>query len=159
MIWIGTIIGEKILLKSTISLLKNNFSVRKLICPVCSSSERYKYTEVFGFNFYNCNSQSPLYGKVPSKLHWNHFMRRRGWREGWICPKRNLCQWKIFCDKANEIAYPKAKFASENIQERGLWIDLGAGTGDLLISAKKLGWETLGFERTKHKSNLLEKRG
>ena len=138
---------------------KHNKSSQKIIsqckevsiCPVCSSDNRIKYTIVFGFTFYNCNSCNHLYsGYVPSEVDLKSL-----YAEGENDQEVNSVQREIYANekyfekRLKQIAYPKAKFASDNIQDRGLWIDLGAGTGDLLISAKKFGWETLGFESDK----------
>ncbi len=50
--------------------------------------------------------------------------------------------------RVNEIARPKVKFVSENISfsQSNLWIDIGSGTGDILISARDEGFDILGIE-------------
>ena len=148
---------------------KHNKSSQKIIseckevfnCPICSSNDRKKYTKVFGFTFYNCNSCNHLYsGNVPSEAALKSlYAEGEGDQEVESVQREIYANEKYFETRLKEIAYPKAKFASDNIQERGLWIDLGAGTGDLLISAKKLGWETLGFESDKVQVKFARKKG
>lgn len=50
--------------------------------------------------------------------------------------------------RVDEIARPKVKFVSENISfsKSDLWIDIGSGTGDILISARDEGFDILGVE-------------
>ena len=121
------------------------------VCPVCESPDRKQYTEVFSFIFYNCNSCNHLYsGLVPSEEALKSlYAEVDGDSEVELTQREIYTNEKYYEKRLNEIAYPKAKFASDNIQDRGLWIDLGAGIGDLLLSAKKLGWDTLGYESDK----------
>lgn len=135
---------------------KHNLLSQKLIssckkisvCPVCNSDNRKIYTEVYGFKYYNCNSCNHLYsGLVPSsKVLKSLYAETAEASEIESSQREIYANEKYFEKRLKEIAFPKAKFASDRIGDRGLWIDLGAGIGDLLISANKLGWETLGFE-------------
>lgn len=131
------------------------------ICPICSSENRTIYIEVYGFKYYNCNDCNHLYsGLIPSAK-----VLRSLYAETTASSKIESSQREIYTNekyfekRLNEIAFPKAKFVSDRIKDRGLWIDLGAGVGDLLISAEKLGWETLGFESDRLQVQFSKNKG
>jgi SAM-dependent methyltransferase len=62
--------------------------------------------------------------------------------------------------RVDEIARPKVKFVSENISfsQSDLWIDIGSGTGDILISARDEGFEILGIEVSPTEISIAEER-
>lgn len=131
------------------------------ICPVCDSNQRDLYTKVFGFPYFNCNSCNHLYsGYVPSNDAIKGLYHQDKNNEKVESAQREIyANEKYFEKRLNEIAYPKAKFASDAINERGLWVDLGAGVGDLLLSARNLGWDTLGYESDKEQVRFAKKKG
>jgi 2-polyprenyl-3-methyl-5-hydroxy-6-metoxy-1,4-benzoquinol methylase len=55
-------------------------------------------------------------------------------------------QKDLYNKRVTEIAFPKAKFASDLIAKKGKWIDIGAGVGDLVVACQKLGWDSIGYE-------------
>lgn len=62
--------------------------------------------------------------------------------------------------RINEIAAPKVKFVKDNINfvQGDLWIDIGSGTGDVLVSARNLGFDILGVEISPSEISLAESR-
>lgn len=148
---------------------KHNLLSQKLIstckkisrCPICNSNKRKIYTKVYSFTYYNCNSCNHLYsGLIPSAKVLKSLYAETGEDSEIESSQREIyANEKYFEKRLTQIAYPKAKFASDTISERGLWIDLGAGVGDLLLSAKKFGWETLGFESDRFQVEFAREKG
>jgi SAM-dependent methyltransferase len=58
--------------------------------------------------------------------------------------------------RISEIAKPKVDFIADVIEwsKDDLWIDIGSGTGDVLVSAKKLGFQVVGLDSSKTETNL-----
>lgn len=131
------------------------------ICPVCDSKQRSIYTVVFGFTYFNCNNCNHLYsGLIPSAEALKSLYAETEDNSNVESAQREIyANEKYFDKRLKEIAYPKAKFVSETIEERGLWIDLGAGVGDLLLAAQKFKWETLGYESDKLQVDFAKNKG
>ena len=64
----------------------------------------------------------------------------------------------FFISRVEQISRPKAIFATDLIDDQGLWVDIGAGVGDLIYSLKDLGWDAVGLRAIKMKLNS-EKKG
>ena len=62
--------------------------------------------------------------------------------------------------RVNEIALPKVEWIKDLIcfEPEDLWIDIGSGTGDILIAAKLFGFNVLGIETSLTELSLAEKR-
>ena len=62
--------------------------------------------------------------------------------------------------RINEIAAPKVQFIRDNINFHAgdLWIDIGSGTGDVLVCARNLGFDILGVEISSSEISLAESR-
>ena len=67
----------------------------------------------------------------------------------------------VLQDRISHIASPKVDFIVENIEyEHGdLWVDIGSGTGDLLIEAQNIGFSTMGIEASPSEINIATTRG
>ena len=63
---------------------------------------------------------------------------------------------ELFQKRVNEISLPKVEFASEYIDKKGLWIDIGAGVGDLLVSCSMFGWDAIGIESDINQVNFAK---
>ena len=131
------------------------------ICPVCDSNQRELFTKVFGFTYFNCNSCNHLYsGLVPTDKALKSLYAEDDKNSEVESVQREIyANEKYFKKRLNEIAYPKVKFASEIINQRGLWVDIGAGVGDLLLSAQKFKWETIGYESDKMQVEFARDKG
>ncbi len=70
-------------------------------------------------------------------------------------------------NREEEIGHPKVDYANGLISSDNLpsassklnWVDVGAGTGDVLVAAEKLGYEALGFEPDPKQAELARRRG
>lgn len=60
--------------------------------------------------------------------------------------------------RITDIAYPKVDFVSSNIEyaKQDLWIDIGSGTGEVLVCAKDFGFRTMGIETSLSESAIAE---
>lgn len=116
-------------------------------CPICKGPKQKLFVEVYEYPFFECKDCGHLYcGTIPSN---DELKKLYSSEEG---NSVESSQGKIYIDsdlfekRLNKIALPKAKFATDLIDGKGSWIDLGAGVGDLVIASNNLGWESIGFE-------------
>lgn len=67
-------------------------------------------------------------------------------------------------DRIAQIAQPKFEFVDTSLgnspdTQRGLWIDIGSGVGDLLQCARASGWQVLGIEADARQAVIAQDRG
>ena len=133
--------GQKKLAES----VKKDFEIN---CPICDSLKSDVFVVVYNHSYHECNDCGHLYLKKPPtdksiKELYNTTPDQ---------PDSNSLQDEIYIQKSlynkrlNEIAKPKAEFADQLIENKGKWIDLGAGVGDLVLALKKLGWDSIGYD-------------
>lgn len=117
-------------------------------CPICDSGEKKIFTHIYQYPYYECISCSHIYcGLSPDK---NKIIELYHSNENNInIQDKEYIGEEIFRNRINNISLPKLNFINEQITERGLWIDIGCGVGEILYSAKQSGWDTLGFESDK----------
>ncbi len=108
-------------------------------CPMCSSDSTLFIT-VYGYDYYECNKcehlfMNPTFDKRDIKKLYTQNIS-----------KQHKIYTEVFDKRVKQISTPKVEFCNEIIKEKGLWIDIGCGAGELLVSAKNSGWDTLGYE-------------
>lgn len=52
----------------------------------------------------------------------------------------------LFLERVKTIASPKVEFCATYIPVSGTWVDIGCGTGELLMAVKQRGWTVRGYE-------------
>ena len=65
----------------------------------------------------------------------------------------------IFSKRIKNISLPKLEYINKQISERGLWIDIGCGVGEILYCSKQSGWDTLGFEVDRMEASFARRKG
>jgi SAM-dependent methyltransferase len=139
-------------------------SVVQLECPICSLSSVEK-GEVRGVPYRACASCDHLFsGLMPSEefLGWYYGHSDSAQIEAYVNVLPNEAQ-----NRQSEIGSQKVKFVNEAVLEggddltsgSGLWVDIGCGVGDILVSAGQAGYETLGIETDGTQASVARSRG
>ena len=116
-------------------------------CPICQSIKRKKFVEIYQYPYFECSQCGHLYCGTPpddnelKKLYSSINNENVESSQGKI-----YIDGDLFDKRVKKIALPKAQFVTDRINAAGLWVDLGAGVGDLVIAAGSLGWESIGYE-------------
>lgn len=66
---------------------------------------------------------------------------------------------KVYQQVKNLMLQKKINWIENSVSEKGNILDIGAGTGDFLVAAKKSGWNTFGVEPNFHARKLAGKKG
>lgn len=117
-------------------------------CPICGSEKHDLLVVIFEYPFRTCvacghvfNAEPP----APSALASLYAADKSG-ADATAVQDRIYIQPDLFKARMETIAAPKAAFISERAGGKGLWVDVGAGVGDLVLSAAALGWDAVGLE-------------
>ena len=145
---------QKLLAKNFQNQLGNEIS-----CPICKNDESKLYVNVFKYPFHECINCNHLFQKTP--------LREETLRKLYHSEDKSVdsVQGKIyinddfFISRVEQISRPKAIFATDLIDDQGLWVDIGAGVGDLIYSLKDLGWDAVGYESDKDEVEFGKKKG
>ena len=52
----------------------------------------------------------------------------------------------MFSIRIEEVAAPKVQYVTELLGQKGKWVDVGCGVGEIVAAAERIGWEALGLE-------------
>ena len=139
-------------------------SVDVLECPVCHESSEEKGA-VRGIPYRACSACSHLFsGRMPSEDFLADYYAQA--ESAQIDSYVNLVPVDVQ-NRQIEIASQKVEFVREIlaqnefgfVRDPKLWIDVGCGVGDLLVSARELGYKTLGIEADRVQSDVARGRG
>ena len=146
---------QNTLAESMLNKLEDNIN-----CPICDSNLSELFVNIYKHSYHECNNCGHLYLKNPptqealSKMYIVDDSKENESIQGQIYLQKSL-----FKKRVNEIAKPKALFADELIDEKGKWIDIGAGVGDLVLALKELNWDVFGYESDKEEVKFARSMG
>ena len=121
-----------------LSILQKPFTIKVDKCPICRKKDNTLFCIVFNYSYKECSSCKHIYSEL-------------------VLPQENLDKYyssidnvksaqsevyydkDIFFKRVKQIADPKVDFAIENTiinQSIDSWYDIGAGTGEIIYSAK-----------------------
>src|SRR3989344_8118868 len=126
-------------------------------CPICKGEKFHYFIEVYKYTYSECEScghifmQPPLDSTVVKKLY--------SGGEGGSIQKLVYLDEELFLKRIEQIALPKIEHCNSIIKEKGLWIDIGCGTGEILTAAQQTGWEVKGFEADAAEVDFARRRG
>ncbi|MBI5324145.1 MAG: class I SAM-dependent methyltransferase [Ignavibacteriae bacterium] len=127
-------------------------------CPICESTEKKIFTHIYQYPYYECVSCSHIYcGLLPDYNKIIELYNSNDNNKN-IQDKEYIGE-EIFTNRIKNISLPKLYYINEQITERGLWVDIGCGVGEILYCAKQSGWDVLGFESDKLESSFAKSKG
>ena len=114
-------------------------------CPVCGGERFEPFTSVFEYSWVRCSRCGHLFCETPpdeaavAALYSAEGARR--------CSQSAIyLDEELFQTRVDRIARPKAEFVASVVNGRGIWVDVGCATGELLSAAQALGWRCRGVE-------------
>jgi CMP-N,N'-diacetyllegionaminic acid synthase len=123
------------------------FTRRQIIdkCPVCSSAGASPFVTVYNYDYATCDNCGHLFCKTPPSPDAINTLYAGNESERTIQGKIYIDE-KIFGWRVEQIARPKVAFVKKILSIKGLWVDIGCGTGELLTAAGDAGWHVRGIE-------------
>ena len=148
--------GQKNIADKSLTKLEDPIS-----CPICTDNNSKSFVTVYRHSYHECINCGHIYLKKPPK---NQFISELYETEDIEEPVKSLqgeiyIQESLYKKRVNEIAKPKAEFADKLIIEKGKWVDIGAGVGDLVLALKELGWDVIGYESDKNEVDFATSMG
>ena len=138
-------------------IAKKMFSNTKKIynCPICNSTSRELFVTIYEYLYFECINCEHLYcGTPPDENELEKLYNSKDDKAVESIQGKIYMDSELFNKRIDIISFPKAKFATDLIEGKGKWVDLGAGVGDLVISSKKLGWDSIGYESDLNEVNF-----
>jgi len=114
-------------------------------CPICSCKNYKQFVNVFEYMYVECVDCGHIFLQSPPDE--DAILSLYADENGAHCVQRQIyIDEEIFKKRIEQIARPKIDYCSSIIPIDGLWVDLGCGTGELLVAAAEKGWQTKGIE-------------
>jgi 2-polyprenyl-3-methyl-5-hydroxy-6-metoxy-1,4-benzoquinol methylase len=115
-------------------------------CPVCGKDKPNPLAVIYGFRYVTCSNCSHVYVQnVPSlekiKSFYENTLAQVAMR-----PSEDLTHKQVYLTRVKDISLPKVDHITTCLGKKGLWVDIGCGSGELIYAAKKRGWKTIGYE-------------
>lgn len=127
------------------------------LCPICAGKQFHFFVEIYSCKYSQCEScghifMQPSFDVVAIKKLYSG--------EGGSVQTLTYLDDELFSKRVEQITAPKVEYCNSIIGVgRGLWVDIGCGTGELLIAAQKTGWTVKGFEADVVEVDFARRRG
>lgn len=106
-------------------------------CPICNTKDYEVFVNVYGYDYLECKSCGHIFLQDIIS----------GIEELYEDNIQSLYLDDIlFNSRVDQIAYPKVEWISEKTVKEGYWIDIGCGTGEIPLAAKRLGYKVKGID-------------
>ena len=128
-------------------------------CPICGERETDLFAEIHGFPYHSCRSCGHVFlQEAPTSEAMNALYSAR-------TSELKSVHMSIYADprvaevRIELIARPKVAFVTKRVDRVGTWVDIGCGTGEILVAAKDQGWRAVGIESDVDEVAFARKRG
>jgi 2-polyprenyl-3-methyl-5-hydroxy-6-metoxy-1,4-benzoquinol methylase len=123
-------------------------------CPICDHHIHFPIVEIYSYPYHECQNCGHIFSKNPPgedsiKRLYDETTEGTKSIQSEIYARKELFETRL-----NMISSPKAEFINDHIPQKGKWVDIGAGCGELVIAATRLGWETVGIESDAEEVNF-----
>lgn len=121
-------------------------------CTICHSDDVALFCTVYDYPYFECGECKHVFlgfqitDESMVEMYQNH--------EDTIYLDDSL-----FDIRVNDIATPKLKFIDKYVSTAPRLLDIGAGVGEIVSAAHKLGWEALGLDADPVEVGFAQKRG
>ncbi|MFA5149996.1 MAG: methyltransferase domain-containing protein [Candidatus Omnitrophota bacterium] len=135
-----------------------NFREKIKSCPICKSHRSKFFVEVYRYPYVECLDCGHIYCQTPPKA--GAVNRLYAGKKGERCPQDSVYAHEtIFNKRIKCITRPKVDFVKSILKPGGIWVDIGCGTGELLIAAREAGWQVKGVEADPVEISFARKKG
>lgn len=115
-------------------------------CPICGHCTLLPLAEIYGYPYVECESCGHVFQqRPPSSRAIAEFYTKSGNNEH-VVQRETYINDRQFAERVDVIAGPKAEFVTRCVSLKGKWVDIGCGVGDMVLSAKAMGWNAVGVE-------------
>jgi len=128
-------------------------------CPICGECDTAFFARIHGYPYHECQGCGHIFlQEAPKPEAMNALYSARE-------SELKSVHMSIYGDpqvagiRIGLIARPKVEFVTERIGHVGTWIDVGCGTGEVLVAAKYKGWEAIGLESDVDELEFARARG
>ncbi|MBF0429097.1 MAG: class I SAM-dependent methyltransferase [Magnetococcales bacterium] len=128
-------------------------AVKQKSCYICNSKESEKRVEIHGVWYATCQNCGHLY-----TLHrYSEEALRRFYEDNNYYSEITYANKETCYYRREHVALPKVEYVERFTGlASGIWIDVGAGIGDLVSVAQERGWEAIGLELSDSSVNFAK---
>lgn len=127
------------------------------LCPICAEKKFNFFIEVYSCKYSQCESCGHIFMQPQFDVS---AVKKLYSGDGGSVQEFTYLDDELFSKRVEQVALPKIEYCNGVIgKERGLWVDVGCGTGELLTAAKKTGWTAKGFEADAVEVDFARRRG
>ncbi len=122
-------------------------------CYVCESSRRQKAGTVYGIDYLKCRDCSHFYSNIRLSQDGmeDYYKKNQNYSADYANPSTYRYRLK-------EIALPKVQFVQAYVKtKRKRWLDVGSGIGDMVVAAKRKGFDAQGIEISEKSARFAKK--
>jgi SAM-dependent methyltransferase len=131
-------------------------------CPVCDDTQTSGFVEIYGFSYRECSTCSHLFCSTPPDV-----ASVKNFYTGAEDETKKSIQGWTYLDQKNyrkrleTIATPKVAFILKYVSPSAghRWIDIGSGSGEILIASERGGWDATGIECDSDQCRFARKQG
>lgn len=127
------------------------------VCPICDSDKGQILVSVYEYDYYECDECGHVY--------LNTLIDEDNVKELYIGTENKKLQHNVYLSedlfdkRLEQIAAPKVQWVLDEIKTNGMWIDIGCGTGEILYSAKKIGYDVRGIDSDEKEIEFAKSKG
>jgi len=134
--------------KISSQLIKHTSKIEK--CPICLSKQHIHLISIYNYPYNECTDCGHVFSTTPPNPQKIASLYTEDDSTKALSVQADIYTQKdLFAKRVKDITTPKVEFVSQLITERGLWIDVGAGVGDLVLAASNNGWNAKGYDSDK----------
>lgn len=123
-------------------LSKHYQPIKQNRCYICNSKNTTLVNKIHGFTYVKCANCGHNYTtKRFTDTAIKEFYKNNKYYSKTTYANKESCYYR-----RDAVAKPKVEFTERFAKKKGLWLDVGAGIGDLVSIASKHGWKATGIE-------------
>lgn len=130
-------------IKQIVEFLKTSKkSIPQKSCYICGESSSKEIAQIYGFSYLKCLTCNHFYTSFRySEEDIQEFYKTNSYWSQITYANKETCLYR-----REDVAKPKFEYIQSFKKEKGLWIDIGSGIGDLLSVASENNWKVMGLE-------------
>lgn len=126
-------------------------------CPICNEIEHGRFVTIYNYDYLQCSKCGHIYLK--DLIDENEIKELYLGQENKNLQHMVYLSEELFDKRVKQIAYPKVQWVSNSINKKGIWIDIGCGTGEILSVAKSFGYEVIGIDSDEKEIEFAKSKG